>query len=102
MAKLAGNGQTALVIEGDLHKRTKTSGVLKDMNFHVLTASDFAEGLALAASQGSHLNLVITDIHMPQMDGLSFVKMLRRIAPNLPVIVYSSRIEPESMAEFAL
>lgn len=29
------------------------------------------------------MNLFIMDIHMPQMDDLSFVKMLRRIAPNL-------------------
>lgn len=100
--QFAGNGETILVVDDELHVRTMTSAVLKAMNFRVLTASDGTEGLALVASQGADLNLVITDIHMPQMDGLGFVTRLRRIAPALPVIVCSGRIEPEMMAEFAL
>jgi len=100
--QFSGNGDAVLVVDDELHERTMTSAVLNAMNFRVLTASDCTVGLALAASQGVDLSLVITDFRMPQMDGLNFVKMLRRIAPSLPVIVCSSHMEPELMAEFAL
>lgn len=100
--RFSGNGETILVVDDEVLVRTMICAVLKSMNFRVLTANDGAEGLALVASKGDELSLVISDLHMPQMDGLKFVKLLRRLAPTLPVIVSSGRFDEELSDEFTV
>lgn len=39
---------------------------------------------------GSHFDLVITDMHMPEMDGVELTKLIKKIAPALPVVLLSS------------
>jgi len=57
------------------------------------------EGLAHAVQQRETLRAVITDLHMPHMDGLSFVRALRRALPDIPIILASGRIEGPLAAE---
>ncbi|OPH57773.1 hypothetical protein BC351_04510 [Paenibacillus ferrarius] len=45
---------------------------------------------ALAAASQQHFDVVLTDIRMPGMDGFELVRELKRLAPNLHVIVLSS------------
>jgi two-component system, chemotaxis family, sensor kinase CheA len=66
----------------------------------VETAADDIEGLDRLKEQRFHL--IITDIKMPRMDGLTFVENLRRDDGNrgTPVIVVSSVDDPDTRREF--
>ena len=44
------------------------------------------------------LKAIITDMHMPHMDGLAFVRALRQTHPDLPVVMASGRVD-ESVAQ---
>lgn len=46
---------------------------------------------ALDSLQALRADLVLTDLHMPQMDGLELLKAIRRMSPDLPVVVMTSR-----------
>ena len=46
-----------------------------------------------------NLSLVITDLHMPHMDGIGFIRLLHRMAPGAAVIVASGRIDEASSKE---
>ena len=92
-------GQTVLLVEDDPGVREVTQGALEDMNFKVLVARDGAEALICFAENRSRLRLVITDLHMPHMDGASFIRLLRRMEEKMPVIVTSGLIAEKLAAE---
>ena len=74
--------------------------ILGRMNFNVITATDGADALAQVASRQAELRAIITDLHMPLMDGLELVRRLRRLLPDVPVVVSSGRMEEELRQAF--
>jgi CheY-like chemotaxis protein len=73
--------------------------VLNALNFHVLTAADGVEALIRVAENRAELRAVITDLHMPHMDGVALVRAIKRILPDIGIIVSSGRLEPHEMIE---
>lgn len=92
-----GHGETILFVDDESAVREMGRTVLERLNYRALLATDGANGLALAAQHQGTLRAVITDLHMPHMDGLAFVRELRRMLPDVPVVVASGRLD-ESMA----
>lgn len=88
-----GRGETILFVDDEAAVREVGRAVLTRLNFHPLVATDGADGLALAAQHRGELRAVITDLHMPHMDGLAFVRALRRILPDVPVVMASGRVD---------
>jgi CheY-like chemotaxis protein len=74
--------------------------VLARLNFQPITATDGADGLVKATRHQSGLRAVITDMHMPFMDGLAFARSLRRGLPDIPIVVCSGRLDEAAAAEF--
>jgi len=68
----------------------------------VLGLGDSSDSFALAAAaeHKSALHAVITDMHMPNHDGVVFVAALRQILPDIPVMVSSGRLEEDSKQQF--
>jgi CheY-like chemotaxis protein/two-component sensor histidine kinase len=95
-----GIGETILLVDDEAAILDVGSLVLTDLKFHVITASDGVEGLLKATEHRDRLCAVITDQHMPHMDGLSFVRALRRMLPNLPVAVGSGRLDDAIAAQY--
>lgn len=95
-----GSGETILVVDDEAAVRTVTRTVLTALNFVVVTAVDGTDGLIQAADRRGELRAVITDLHMPDMDGLGFVRALKRIAPEVGVIVASGHLDDSEAAEF--
>jgi CheY-like chemotaxis protein len=95
-----GSGETILVVDDEAAVRTVTRTVLTALNFVVVTAVDGTDGLIQAADRRDKLRAVITDLHMPDMDGLGFVRALKRIAPEVGVIVASGHLDDSEIAEF--
>ena len=76
-----------LIIDDDLSIQQLFKQFLSGEDHNVLSASNGKEGLRLMKQQKP--DLIITDIMMPEMDGLEVVREIRKTYPGLPVIAIS-------------
>jgi two-component system chemotaxis response regulator CheY len=85
----------ALVVDDGAMNRSFIKTFLTVKGFEVTTAEDGLKGLE--AAKGDTYNLVFSDIEMPNMNGLEFVKNLKRLDEykDVPVIVLSTVDKPE-------
>ena len=84
-----GNGEWVLVVDDEDAIREIAKETLRVFGYQVLTAGDGTEALALFAQHKDDVRCVITDLMMPFMDGLATIRALRRLAPEIKVIVTS-------------
>ena len=79
-----------LVVEDNLDTRELIHLHLTTEGFAVVTASNGREGLYLASAE--HPDLIITDISMPEIDGLELVRQLRTQSgfESLPILVLTA------------
>lgn len=89
-----------LVVDDSFSTREIEKSILELENYAVTTAVDGIDGLDKLKEQKYHL--IITDIHMPRMDGLTFVENLRKDENyrQVPIIVVSSDEDPEKRRRF--
>lgn len=97
-SEFRGQGETVLFVDDEAAVREVGRAVLERLNFHVVTATDGADGLLQVAQHRAHLRAIVTDLHMPRMDGLAFVRALRPMLPEVAVVVASGRMD-EAMAD---
>ncbi|MDF7805801.1 response regulator [Pontiellaceae bacterium B12219] len=76
-----------LIIDDDETIRSVFSRFLKGKGFDVVVAADGRQGLRTLEEQA--VDLVITDIMMPETDGLEVVMAIRGKEPSIPVIAIS-------------
>ena len=84
---------TVLYCEDETELHAVTAGLLSRIVKRVLPAHDGEEGLRLFREHGHEIDMVITDINMPKMDGLEMTRHIKEAMPRIPVIVttaYSS------------
>jgi two-component system response regulator (stage 0 sporulation protein F) len=77
-----------LVVDDEMVMRSLLSEVFEGDGYRVTTAEDGRSGLDRFCRHP--IDLVISDTHMPVMDGPSFIRALRAIDPTVPVIVMNS------------
>ncbi len=70
-------GHCILTVDDSSTMRQMITFTLKGAGFEVLEAADGVEGLEVA--QGKKLSLIITDVNMPRMDGITLVQRLRAL-----------------------
>lgn len=87
---------TVIVVEDDAALRALLARTLADEGYSVLTAGDGAEALALATTLSGQLGLVVTDIRMPVMDGLTLAENLARFSVPPPILFISGFAEATS------
>jgi len=89
-----------LVVDDSFTTREIEKSILELEHYDVTTATDGIDGLEKLKQQ--HFNLIITDIQMPRMDGLTFIENLRHDArySKTPVIVISSDEDEEKRQQF--
>jgi len=79
---------TILVIDDEKSILDLLGMVFKKEGYRVLTNPGTAKALDLVA--GEDVDLVICDIKMPQLEGMAFLKTVKRQRPNVPVIVITA------------
>ena len=84
-----GNGELVLVVDDEESIREITRGTLETFGYKVLTASDGTEALALYADKKNEIDVVLTDMVMPFMDGPATIRALQRMNPNVRIIAAS-------------
>jgi len=87
-----GRGETILLVDDEPVVREVGVQLLTQMGLKPLIAADGAEALSQVARFASQIRVVLTDLHMPSMDGLAFVSALRHLMPEVPVIVSSGHL----------
>ncbi len=89
-----------LIVDDSPIDRALVSGLLKARKeCQILEASNGVEGLALIESQQPQL--VLTDLQMPEMNGLELVTIIKERFPNIPVILMTAQ-GSEEIAALAL
>ena len=85
-AKTAG---TILLVEDEPAVRAIAARVLRQAGYDVLEGRDGAEGLRVATRELAELDLLLTDVVMPQLSGPELAGRVRALRPELPVLYCS-------------
>jgi CheY-like chemotaxis protein len=80
--------QRVLVIDDDINQRKLMADLLKPLGFGFLQAADGKTGLGILAN--NHVDIVLLDVRMPEMDGWTVVKKIRQQSFNMPVLMISA------------
>jgi PAS domain S-box-containing protein len=88
-----GKGEFILVVDDEVAIREITKSTLVSFNYNVMTAADGTEALALFAQHADEIDLVLTDMMMPFMDGPTTVRAIRKIKPEVKVITTTGLAE---------
>lgn len=94
-----GQGQLILVVDDEVHMREVIQTSLESYGYRAITASNGIDAIALYAHRQTEIALALIDMMMPQMDGLTTIKTLRLINPQLKIIVASGLVSKEQATE---
>ncbi|HXG47497.1 MAG TPA: PAS domain S-box protein [Methylomirabilota bacterium] len=94
-----GRGETILVVDDERAFLEIAQAILTQNGYKVLTASDGAEALALFAQHKPAVQLVITDMMMPFVDGSATIRALHHMQPDLMIIAASGLAENEAVTQ---
>lgn len=81
-----------LVVDDDKNTRLLLKAVIQSENYQVFTAENGAK--ALQVMDREHIDLVVLDVMMPEMDGYEFTRTLRESDNNLPILMVSAKQLP--------
>jgi CheY-like chemotaxis protein len=81
--------ETVLLVEDEDQVRALAAGILRRYGYRVLEAPTAREAIALAGTQPGRLDLLLTDVVMPEMGGPLLAKKLRALRPDLRVLFMS-------------
>ncbi|HVI52381.1 MAG TPA: sigma-54 dependent transcriptional regulator [Candidatus Sulfotelmatobacter sp.] len=79
---------TVLLVDDEPRLADVTAVALEQAGYRVLTAADGASALALL--DGEQVSLVLTDLRMPGMSGRELMQEVKRLHPQLPVVVMTA------------
>ena len=77
-----------LIVDDDPHFLRVLARILSGENYLVTTAGGACDALELIKS--AQFDLIISDLRMPECDGLNFLEALRRDGNNVPVIILTA------------
>ena len=92
-----GSGQLILVVDDEAAILAVTRQTLETFGYRYLSAENGAEAVALYAQRMGEIDLVLTDLTMPVMNGQATIVALRKINPRVQIIAMSGRDESESV-----
>lgn len=88
-----GEGEVILVVDDENHILEMAEAVLKTNGYEVLTAKNGYEAFATFDNQGQRVDVVLTDITMPGMNGVELAQLLKQKDPSTKIILSSGRID---------
>ncbi|MBW4477737.1 MAG: response regulator [Tolypothrix brevis GSE-NOS-MK-07-07A] len=92
-----GSGELVLIIDDEPSIREITKTSLEAYNYKAITACDGIEAIALYAEYRDKISIVLTDMLMPSMDGITTIRTLHKINPKVKIIVISGLATSDKM-----
>ena len=86
-----------LIVDDEIVVADLLAEAVKSQGHEVTVVNDAQEGLRLLRQQGA--DAVFLDVYMPEMNGIEFLRRLRRTHPTLPVILITGQAGPEDIDE---
>ena len=94
--------ETILLLEDEGSVRSLASRVLQSVGYQVLEAATAAEALAHAEAPGRQIDLIVSDVVLPELSGPEVLRLLRRRDPGLKGVLVSGFAEQALVAKHAL
>lgn len=94
-----GHGELILVVDDEDSIREITKTALETNFYKVLLASDGIEAVTLYTQHKEEISVVLIDMMMPSMDGLTTIRVLQKINPQVKVIGISGLVSNHEMIE---
>ena len=88
-----GNPATILLVDDDEAIRRFVRRILQQQRFQVIEACDGAEALKVASAYAERVDLVLTDVTMPKVNGLILTQRLLQERPGIGVLYMSGYVE---------
>jgi CheY-like chemotaxis protein len=99
---LDGDDEVILLVDDERTVRESLKAVLSHRGYRVIVAADGPEGIEILKSGEPRVDLLMTDMMMPFMDGLEVIAAARALRPTLPILAISGirdyRVKVESFA----
>jgi len=90
---------TVLLVEDDEVTRDAMTAILVHEGYLVLTAGSGHDAMEVLRTPLSSIDVVLLDIHLPDINGTDLCARVRDIQPEVPVIVCSGEAEPAEVAQ---
>lgn len=87
-----GAGELILIVDDEEAIRDVTKTSLETHNYRAITARDGIQAIELYAQHRDEIAIVLTDMIMPQMDGLTTIRTLKKINPQVKIIAVSGLV----------
>ncbi|GEM_PF-113507 len=84
-----GRGDMILMVDDELEILKANQKILEHYKYQVLIANDGAEGLAAFAHNRKAIKAIVTDIMMPQVDGMALIRAVKKLDRGIPIIASS-------------
>ncbi len=90
-----------LIVDDSMSMRRLVQGTLVEAGHEVVEADDGASALTIANESGSRFDVVVTDVNMPNMDGITLLGELRKLASFkfTPILVLTTEMDPNKKNE---
>jgi two-component system cell cycle sensor histidine kinase/response regulator CckA len=99
--------ETLLLVEDDPSLLTLARATLEDLGYRVLPAPRAVDALSILAQEKGRIDLLVTDVVMPEMGGRELAERARSVRPELPILFVSGYVrdpalllEPGSIVHF--
>ncbi|MBD2361356.1 PAS domain S-box protein [Anabaena minutissima FACHB-250] len=94
-----GNGELILVVDDEVQICEIIKMILENHNYKILTANNGIEAIALYAKHKHQITAVFMDMMMPEMDGVTAIRTMHKMKPNVQIIACSGQNSPEAVTE---
>jgi CheY-like chemotaxis protein len=84
-----GKGELIMVVDDDENVRDVTGATLARHGYRVVAAASGTEAVALFAPRSLEIRLVVTDISMPDLDGIMLTRIIRNLNPSIRLLLMS-------------
>ncbi|MDM9381385.1 response regulator [Chlorogloeopsis sp. ULAP01] len=98
---LAGKGELIMVVDDEPAIQEITKASLEAYNYQTLIASDGIEAIALYAQNRNKISVVLMDMMLPSLDGITAIRTLQKINPSVKIVATSGLMSNSKLAEAA-